>query len=115
MRGKVTVGRRYYRLWLPALLRKASLFFLLNTLFVLFLYGIGGFQDFTDSTESFLLMILDYSLILSGFASFFSVFAYIYSIPYRKKSVLSKIILSVLIFTFTLTLYILVNFLQSWF
>lgn len=108
-------GKRYFRLWLPALLRKSSLFFLVNTLFIFFLYSIGSYQKFTDSTQVLLLAGLNYTMILAGLSSLFSALAYIYTIPYRKKNVLFKIILSLLVFTFTLIFYILINFIQSWF
>lgn len=110
-----TAGGRSFRFWLPALLRKSALFFLYNTLFSFFLYILGSFQKFTDSTQLFLLELMNYTVILSALASFFAGAVYLITFRFRKKSVLFKIILSGVIFTFTLIFYIFINFLKSWF
>jgi hypothetical protein len=106
---------RILKFWLPALLRKTSIFFFINVLLLIFFYILGSFQEFTDSTQIFLLGLLNIIMILSLFSSFFSTVSYVYIIPYRKKNVLFKIILSVVIFTFTIIFYIFINFLLVWF
>ena len=106
---------RIITFWLPALLRKTSLFFFVIVLYLFFIYILGSFQKFTDSTQIFLLATLNIVMILSAFSSLFSMLTYIYIIPYRKKNVLFKIILSVVIFTFTIIFYIFINFLLVWF
>jgi len=112
---KKTAGIRSFRLWLPALLRKSALFFLYNTLFAFFMYILGSFQKFTDSTQLMLLDFMTYTVLLSALASFFAGLGYLISFRFRKKNVLFKIIFSGVIFTFTLIFYIFINFLQSWF
>lgn len=112
VRGK---KNRILKFWLPVFLRKTSIFFFINILLIIFLYILGSFQQFTDSTQVFLLGLLNQVMIFSLFSSFFSAIAYLYIIPYRKKNIVFKIILSVVIFTFTLIFYILINFLLVWF
>jgi len=106
---------RFFKFWLPALMRKASIFFFINILFIFFIYILGSFQKFTDSTQLFLLNTMNILMVLSAFSSLFSAVSYFYIIPYRKKNVLFKIILSIVIFTLTIIFYIFINFLLVWF
>ncbi len=106
---------RLFKYWLPALLRKTSIFFFTNVMLILFLYILGSFQEFTDSTQVFLLNFLNMIMVLCIFSSFFSAISYIYISPFRKKNVIFKIILSLVIFSFTIFFYILINFLMVWF
>ena len=106
---------RIFKFWLPALLRKTSIFFFIHVIIIFLLYILGSFQEFTDSTQIFLLSLLNPLMVFCIFSSFFSAISYLYIIPFRKKNIFFKIILSVVIFTFTIIFYIFINFLLVWF
>jgi hypothetical protein len=104
----------------PFLLRVSSFagravaFFFISALLVLFFYLLGNYQDFLDSTQLFLLSLLNITLILqlvSGF--YFAVFLSIRSFRERRFFVLRTILL-ILSLIFSAGLLVAMRFLQSW-
>ncbi len=93
---------------------RAVVFFFLFTLLVFFFYLLGNLQDFLDSTQLFLVFLLNLSLILQIVTSvYFAGFLVMRSIK-EKRVFVARFVLLALSMFFSLGLLAAVRFLQSW-
>jgi hypothetical protein len=93
---------------------RATVFFFMSTLLVLFFYLLGNYQGFLDSTQLFLLSLLHVTLILDLVSDMsFGILLAIRSIHEKRFFVLRTILL-VLAFAASFGLLAGMGFLQSW-
>ena len=93
------------------------LFILLNifSLILTVLYFLGNFQNFLDSTQVFILQLLEYSVLIAGLLGAYNLAALVIITIKKKKSHTIRFVLTILSIIINFTLFLSIKFLFSWF
>jgi len=111
MKGRI----RQQKLWLPRILSRINLYFFLMSLTVFFLYVIGNFQGFSDSTILLVFRFMDLFFYIFLAATLGNLISFsIWGISRRRSKFLFYITTSMKT-VLILFLYILTKFLTSLF
>ncbi|MBA7659228.1 hypothetical protein ES703_67202 [subsurface metagenome] len=92
---------------------RGTIFFFIQSVILFSLYLLGNFQEFLDSTQIFLLKLLEVSLLLEVFLGIFHI-VLIFFIDQKKHRFL-KLILSFISVLFCYSLLLGFKFLAAWF
>ena len=93
---------------------RAVLFFFAISLLLLLLYALGNFQEFLDSTQTFLLQLLTGASLLEVLvASYYLAFLGFWAVKYRRRYLI-RIILTVLALVLWCAVFLGVKFLSAW-
>ena len=118
MQGPAKMYRLFSLTRLYRLVSRGVIFFFILSLLLLYLYLLGNFQEFLDSSQIFLLGLLEISLLLEAFLGLFYIIL-IFLMRHRKigqhRHLLVKLILSFVSVIFCYTLLLFFKFLSSWF
>ncbi|MBN1697813.1 MAG: hypothetical protein JW881_09890 [Spirochaetales bacterium] len=107
-------GKQIRKTWLFHVLGKLTLFLVLFSLLLLFLYIVGNFQEFLDATQIFLLKTLEITLLASAIiATYYIVFLFLIAFL-EKKIYLLRLVLAIIAIIICLFLFIALKFLTSW-
>jgi hypothetical protein len=101
--------------WLFSLLGRLTLFFILFALLVLFLYIIGNYQEFLDSSQLLLLKILEVVSLFGAIIGMYYIFFLFFIALLEKKIFILRFILTFLSIIVSIFLFSGIKFLSSWF
>jgi hypothetical protein len=93
---------------------RAVVFFFLASALLFFLYVVGNYQDFLDSTQLFLLTLLRVSLSLELVTGVWLVGFLIYRNVAEKRAFIARWVLLVLSLAVCLVLLAALRFVQQW-
>jgi len=93
---------------------RAVVFFFLTSALLFFFYVVGNYQDFLDSTQLFLLMLLRISLGLELVTGVWLAGFLIYRNVTEKRAFIARWLLLVLSFGICSTLLVALRFVQQW-
>ena len=101
--------------WLFSLLGRLTIFFVLFSIQLLFLYIIGNYQEFLDSSQFFLLKILEIVSLLGGISGTYYIFFLFFVGVIEKKIMILRFILTIISIILCTFLFSGIKFLSSWF
>lgn len=101
--------------WLFSLLGRLILFFVLFSLLILFLYIIGNYQEFLDSSQFLLLKILEVVSLFGGICATYYIFFLFFIVLVEKKLLILRFILTIISIVLCIILFSGIKFLSSWF
>lgn len=109
MRGKERVFLLSYLYWLVG---RATVFFFILSLIVFALYLLGNFQEFLDSTQVFLILLLRVSLLAQVFAGL--LYILLLFLLRRQRRLVMRLILCFFSVVVSLALLLAFSFLSAW-
>ncbi|MBN2535314.1 MAG: hypothetical protein JXB88_20710 [Spirochaetales bacterium] len=101
--------------WLFSLLGRLTIFFVLFSLLLLFLYIIGNYQEFLDSSQFLLLKLLEIISLFGAICGMYYIFFLFFIALLEKKILILRFILTILIIILCSILFTGIKFLSSWF
>jgi hypothetical protein len=99
---------------LSSFMGRAVVFFFISSFAILFFYLIGNYQGFLDSTQLFLLAVLNVSLILHIIVAAYSLAFLIMRIAEKKRFSILRFLLLLVSMILSSGLLVFMRFLQSW-
>lgn len=110
---KASAGQQNFLLF--SIYGRILIFFNILSWLLFFLYILGNFQIFLDSTQVFLLRNLQYTVLISGILAGYYIAILIIMTIKNKKTYIFRFILTALSIFFNFTLFIGLKFMLSWF
>lgn len=101
--------------WLFSLLGRLTAFLALLSLLILFLYIIGNYQQFLDSSQLLLLKILETVSLFGAISGIYYIFFIFFIGLMEKKVMVLRLVLTILIILVCVFLFSGIKFLSSWF
>ena len=101
--------------WLFSLLGRLTVFFVLFSLLILFLYIIGNYQEFLDSSQFMLLKILEVVSLFGGISGMYYIFFLFFVAITEKKLMVLRFVLTIISIFLCIFLFAGIKFLSSWF
>lgn len=98
---------------LYSLISRATVFFLVLALIILALYFLGNFQEFLDTTQIFLLHLLELCLLVEVVSGLFHILL-LFLVPETRHRLL-RLVLSFTAVMISYALLLLFKFLSAWF
>ena len=107
------IARVFLLTTLYRIVSRGLVFFFILSLLTLSLYLLGNFQEFLDSSQIFLLRLLEINLLFEVFLGLFYIF--LVFVMKKQKQLFVKLILSFLSVVFCFFLLLTFKFLSAWF
>jgi len=97
-----------------SILNRAFILFNIISLFLLFLYFLGNFQNFLDSTQVFILQLLEYSVLIAGLLGAYNLAVLIIITMKKGQPNFFRFFLLIISIIINFTLFLSLKFLFSW-
>ena len=107
------IARVFLLTTLYRIVSRGLVFFFILSLLTLSIYLLGNFQEFFDTSQIFLLQLLEINLLFEVFLGLFYIF--LVFVMKKKKQLFVKLILSFLSVVFCFFLLLTFKFLSAWF
>jgi hypothetical protein len=100
---------------MAAAVERISRILILLSLLLLYLYIAGNFQQFLDSSQSLLLTGLEYTTLIGGLFTLYSLIYRIVAAFWQKRIYTGKLILNTVILAVNIALLLLIKLARPWF